>query len=156
MHLKNHQGGSFLLEALIAFLIFAFGVLGLVALQASSIAANVDIQYRVEANQFAQKMLSTIQGSVSRSSAVAFQASLVAFDQNPTGDQCTFSGGDSADPQVIAWLAELQNAVTTRLPSADGQIRVVWGTPNQVRIVVCWLQPGLPVPRRHVVIGSIS
>jgi type IV pilus modification protein PilV len=156
MHLKNQQGGSVLLEALIAFLIFAFGVLGLVALQASSLAANVDTQYRIEANQFAHRMLSTIQSSVSRSSAAAFQASLVAFNHNPTGNQCAFSGGASADPQVTAWLALLQTAATTRLPAADGQIQVTVGTPNQVRIVICWQQPGLPVPRRHVVMGSIS
>jgi type IV pilus modification protein PilV len=156
MQLKFHQGGSFLLEAMVAFLIFAFGVLALVGLQATSIAANVDTRYRVEANQLTQKMLSTIQGSVSRSSLTTFQASLVAFDHNPTGDQCTFSGGASANTQVAAWLVELQNAATTSLPSADGQIRVIWGTPNQIRIVICWQQPGLPVPRRHVVMGSIS
>jgi type IV pilus assembly protein PilV len=161
MHMKTHQRGSFLLEALIAFLIFAFGVLGLIGLQASSIAANIDTQYRVEANQIAQRMLSTIQSSVTRTSATAFQASLLAFNHYSTGDQCTFTG-TAADPatsqgqQVAAWLAQLQSAATTRLPAANGQIRATWGTPNQVRIVICWQQPGLPVPRRHVLTGSIS
>lgn len=157
MHLMRQQRGSFLLEALMAFVIFAVGILGLVGLQASSVSANVDTQYRVEANQLAHRMLSLIQTSMDRSSAATFQASLVAFDHQSTGDVCAFSGNAATDPQVAAWLAVMQTAGTaTVLPAADGQIRVTWGTPNQVRIVVCWQQPGLTVPRRHVVIGSIS
>lgn len=33
----------------------------------------------------------------------------------------------------------------TSLPDASAQIRVTAAT-NQVRIVICWQQPGLPVP----------
>lgn len=157
MHVIRYQRGSFLLEALMAFVIFAFGILGLVGLQASSISANVDTQYRVEANQLAHRMLSIIQTSMDRTSAATFQTSLLAFDHQSTGDACAFSGNAATDAQVADWLALMQTAgAATVLPAADGQIRVTWGTPNQVRIVICWQQPGLTVPRRHVVIGSIS
>jgi type IV pilus assembly protein PilV len=45
----RHQRGSFMLEALIGILIFSFGVLGLIGLQAQSIRHMNDAQYRGEA-----------------------------------------------------------------------------------------------------------
>jgi len=43
------QDGSFLLEGMIALLIFAFGILGLIGLLAGSIRASNDARYRAEA-----------------------------------------------------------------------------------------------------------
>ena len=47
------QSGAFLLEALVGVLIFAFGILGLVGLQAAAIRNTNDLQYRGEAIQIA-------------------------------------------------------------------------------------------------------
>jgi hypothetical protein len=51
MTLSNwtQQAGGFLLEALIGILIFAFGVLGIVGLQAHSLRVTNESQYRAEA-----------------------------------------------------------------------------------------------------------
>ena len=46
---RARQEGSFLLEGLIALLIFAFGILGLIGLVAGSIRASNDARYRAEA-----------------------------------------------------------------------------------------------------------
>lgn len=46
---RTRQQGSFLLEGLIALLIFAFGILGLIGLVAGSIRASNDARYRAEA-----------------------------------------------------------------------------------------------------------
>jgi type IV pilus assembly protein PilV len=54
------QRGSFILEALIAILIFSFGVLGIVALQAQSIKATNESQYRAEAVYLANSLLATM------------------------------------------------------------------------------------------------
>ena len=81
MQLKSCQRGSFLLEALMAMVIFAIGVLGLVGLQGSGIAANTDIRYRIEAAQLAERMMAVIQGGVRRDSAANFSADLASFDQ---------------------------------------------------------------------------
>lgn len=48
-HSRNGQNGSFLLEALIAVLIVALGILGLVGLQARAMQNTDDAQYRAEA-----------------------------------------------------------------------------------------------------------
>lgn len=159
MQLMTVQRGSFIIEAIISVLIFMVGILGLIALQGTAINTTTDTRYRIEANQFASQMMSTIQGSAVRTSDTAFQNSLNTFSHTATGDQCEFSGSESANAAVIAWLAALQNAASAnRLPDADAQIRITWGvgTLHQVRIVICWQQPGLPVKRRHVVTGSIS
>lgn len=155
MQLKTRQRGSFLLEALMAMVIFAIGILGLVGLQGSGIAANTDIRYRIEAAQLAERMLATIQGAVRRDSAANFGADLMSFDHNSTGDQCVISGTESVNPLVIAWIADVVDTARTSLPDATAQIRVTAAT-NQVRIVICWHQPGLPVDRRFVLMGAIS
>jgi type IV pilus assembly protein PilV len=51
------QSGSYLLEALIAILIFAFGVLGLIGLLGSSIRVTNDARYRAEAANLANAMI---------------------------------------------------------------------------------------------------
>jgi len=54
---RRLQHGSFLLEALIAVLIVAFGVLGLIGLQARAIQNVDDAQYRAEAAFLANSLL---------------------------------------------------------------------------------------------------
>jgi len=51
------QDGSFLLEGLIALLIFAFGILGLIGLVAGSIRASNDARYRTEAVNLANAIV---------------------------------------------------------------------------------------------------
>ncbi len=53
----GRQTGSYLLEALIAILIFAFGVLGLIGLLGSSIRVTNDARYRSEAANLAGAMI---------------------------------------------------------------------------------------------------
>ncbi len=50
---RRGQSGAFLLEALVGVMIFAFGILGLVGLQAQAIRNTNDLQYRGEAIQIA-------------------------------------------------------------------------------------------------------
>lgn len=161
MQLKHHKGqkGSFVLEAIIAILIFSMGLIGLIALQGTATATSTDTRYRVEANQFANRIISSIQANAVRTGEAQFIASVNAFAHNQTGNQCTFSGTASVHPIVTAWLSDLTAASSAgRLPDVDAQISVTWGagTANQVRVIICWQQPGLPVKRRHIVTGSIS
>jgi type IV pilus assembly protein PilV len=166
-NLTRFQQGSFILEALIAILIFFMGIIGLIALQATAIATTTDTRYRGEANQYVNRILSAIQGNVVRTSDANFRASLDAFAHDPTGGDpgpngCAFGGGASANPIVTTWITDLSGAASAgRLPEAVAQVRVTWlapapSTANQVRVVVCWRQPGMDVMRRHVVVGSIS
>ena len=54
---RPRQTGSYLLEALIAILIFSFGVLGLIGLLGSSIRVTNDARYRSEAANLAGAMI---------------------------------------------------------------------------------------------------
>jgi type IV pilus assembly protein PilV len=54
----RQQSGGFLLEALIGILIFAFGVLGIVGLQAHSLRVTNESQYRAEAAYLANAVMS--------------------------------------------------------------------------------------------------
>ncbi len=56
-NMPSRQTGSYLLEALIAILIFAFGVLGLIGLLGSSIRVTNDARYRSEAANLASAMI---------------------------------------------------------------------------------------------------
>jgi type IV pilus assembly protein PilV len=53
----SRQTGSYLLEALIAILIFAFGVLGLIGLLGNSIRVTNDARFRTEAANLANGMI---------------------------------------------------------------------------------------------------
>ena len=163
MKSMQSQRGSMIIEALIALILFSFGMLGLIGLQAAAINTNVDTGYRVEANNFANRMFGQIQGNLRRDSAANYVADAQDFDHQSTGgdNNCEFSGTDSTNADVIAWIDDLQNAAkASRLPQATAQIRVTAsaaaGSVNTVRIVVCWQQPGLSVPRRHVLMGTLT
>ena len=55
---KRTQSGGFLLEALIGVLIFSFGILGIVGLQAQSLRHTGDAEYRAEATYLANSLIS--------------------------------------------------------------------------------------------------
>ncbi len=124
----RRQRGSFLLEALIAVLIVALGILGLVGLQARAIQNTDDAQYRSEAAFLANDLLGQMW--------ISDQATLVAeFATNATA---TTSYG------------QFKTLVGARLPGAtatDPTVTVVprFGDPAQgydVVITVFWKTPG--------------
>jgi len=58
IHSKRAQAGGFLLEALIGVLIFSFGILGIVGLQAASLRHTGESEYRAEAMYYANSLIS--------------------------------------------------------------------------------------------------
>jgi type IV pilus assembly protein PilV len=89
------QDGSVLLEALVAILIFSFGVLGLIGILASSIRATNDARYRAEAANLANAVIGDMWATAAADLGPQF---------GPAG------------PRLIAW----RNQVASLLPSADG------------------------------------
>jgi type IV pilus assembly protein PilV len=124
-HTGAAQRGVALLEALIAILIFSFGVLGLVAILAGSIRATNDARYRAEAANLAQALIGAMWSTRAADLDTQFGA-----------------GG----PQLAAW----QTQVAGLLPSATGaNVPVVDltqpGLSTQSRSVVVtmfWQLPG--------------
>jgi len=134
---RRAQSGAFLLEALIGVLIFAFGILGLVGLQAVAIRNTNDLQYRGEAIAIANAAMGRM-WTMDRTKLDAFY----------TGDKG--AGGDGYKALVEASL---------KLPgvSADDNLKptvVVDPGPsassNQVTVTMRWQLPGDTTPHQYV------
>jgi type IV pilus assembly protein PilV len=164
---RNPQAGVMLIEALVGILIFAIGILALIAMQATAIRAAQDSRYRTEAINYANDLLSQIMVSVNRNPA-NFEASLQSFVHQPTtGKDCEFSGAASATDAVKEWVKLVTNADSVAhpqrmpLPGTSAgmlQVRVdtALGAYNQVAITVCWRAPDDPVARKHVLISYVT
>jgi type IV pilus assembly protein PilW len=89
-HARRNQSGFFLIEALVAILIFSLGILGMVALGGTAMGAQTDARYRTDAAALADEMASAIVINVARDTAANFLASLNQFQHRPTGADCAF------------------------------------------------------------------
>jgi type IV pilus assembly protein PilV len=147
---KQSQRGMFLLEALIAILIFSLGILGMVAMGGTAIAAQSDAQYRSEAANFANEIASQIALNVDPSNPpTSIQTSLQAFAHQPIGaGYCNFAGDPSASPIVLGWVDEVRGAVagTLGLPGATNVMQSIaidtsQATYSTVTVTVCWKPP---------------
>lgn len=151
--MKATQGGSVLLEAMISILIFSFGVLGIVGLQATMISGASEAKYRTEAGFFANRLL----------------GEMAAADRSSTAAVATFATGGVS---YTAWRTDIQNTVVTAgllgLPGAAANPptvnivsinKLINGIPtpthHDVTVNVFWQSPGQPL-HRHVVSASIS
>jgi type IV pilus assembly protein PilV len=135
---RRRQRGSYLLEALIAMLIFAFGVLGLIGLLGSSIRVTNDARYRAEASQIASAMISDMWTMTSAQMDTDFG-----------------SGGTK--------LSTWQTKAAALLPSADAHPPTVDlaqpGLSAESRTVVVkvyWRAPGDTELHQYVMTGQIG
>lgn len=110
--------GFVLLEALIALLIFALAVLGLVGLQASMTRATSGAKYRADAAYLASDLVGTM-WTDSRNLAL-YNASSCA-----------------GHPPCQRWMAR----VSERLPTGVGSAQVSTTDPGQVTVKVTWQAP---------------
>ena len=112
----NSQRGIALIEALVAILIFSFGVLGLIALEASAVNFAVDSEDRNRAALFASEIASSMwtAGSVSVTNA-------------------------QLAPQVATWQANISNPTTTGL--TNGTLTITPVTAKSADITITWKPP---------------
>ena len=140
---SRRQGGSFLLEALIAILIVAFGILGLIGLEARAIQNVDDAQYRAEAAFVANALL----------------GQMWAYDQTKLKADFDSSGAGPAYTEFKAWVGQrlpgasiAANApvVTITQPGAGS------GTSTDVLIQVYWLPPGDPNRHKYEIVATVG
>lgn len=110
------EKGSILLEGLIAIVIFSFGVLALMGLQAISIKHSTHAKIRGDASYLVNQIVSQI---------MVDQSNLASYD--------TTSGGSGTS---VAWV----NEVTSALPNGTANIAVNTAT-SQVTVTVTWRNP---------------
>jgi type IV pilus assembly protein PilV len=161
---KACQSGMGLLEALIGILIFSLGILAMVAMQAASVNAVADAQYRIEAVNAANQLLSQMWVNTDRTSAGTAQASLLSFEHQTTGAPagCDFSGTAATHGAVTTWLNYLNTGGPSGAPLLPGataarqQVQVDTGLSNRVTITMCWSAPNDTVPRRHTLVAYVN
>ncbi|MEO7057249.1 MAG: type IV pilus modification protein PilV [Caldimonas sp.] len=161
--MKNRQDGFFLIEAMVALLIFALGILGMVAMGSTAVSSQSDARYRTAAANLADEMASTIALNVDRTSAAATQASVATFTNLPSGAPCTFSGSASLLAAVTAWRNKA-STVGANLPGLPGasntQQQIVVDNSatgfNRVEITVCWQAPTDSAMRHHTLVTYVN
>jgi len=138
--MRTAQNGIVLLEALIAILIFAFGVLALVGLQASSINNVLDAKYRADASFVANEIIGKMWLK---------RTTLNTFECAP----CTATNGNA---DTKAWVAQMAASGNFPLPAARASIIRDPGAGNPMRVVVQWTPPQTQVQHSHVAITYVN
>lgn len=155
INVKTRQSGSALLESLIAILIFSFGVLGLVGLQAAMIGGAADAKYRNEAGFFVNRLLGEM-AAADRSSTSALATFATGGDRynlwatdiknSDAANGLLGLPGAAANPPTVAIAAGPLNAST--LPTSYNiTVSVFWKSPKQATS---------EAPHQHIVSASIS
>lgn len=147
-----------MIEALMAILIFALGVLGMVGVNYVASTNQSDAQYRSEANRMASELVNQIWVSVDRTNEANLVASLNAFKHREDVAACdtTSAGTASVSPIVTAWIGDI-TGVTRGLPGSTNkmqQIRV--GADHQVTVTVCWKAPSDMWVRQHIFTSYVN
>ncbi|WP_418316772.1 type IV pilus modification PilV family protein [Piscinibacter sakaiensis] len=117
---RRGAAGFVLLEVLVALLIFAFGVLGVVGLQAAMTKAQTSAKFRGDAAYLAQELIGNMWSDI------------------PNLDKYTKPAGDgncTAHPKCFA----IQQKIAAMLPA--GQLVVEQPSPGLLTITISWTPP---------------
>ncbi len=131
------QQGVALLEALIAVLILAIGLLGAIGMQARAYSALSDAGLRAEATIASEKLLALM--SID-------QANLALY---------SYAGTGTANPKVAGWLSDTQAAI----PNATVKVvvtPVAATTRSQVDVAIGWQRTQNGQPNVHAVTSYIA
>lgn len=138
--LRNSQTGVMLLEVLVALLIFAIGVLGLVGMQAVSIKLTGESKFRAEAAMFADQLINQMWAD-DRTNAML----IANYDSATSANKYT------------EWKNQIQ-AVSTGLPGASGanDPTVVIDANNVVTVTIFWQAPEETAAHRYVTVARLN
>jgi len=133
--MSPRERGSYLLEALIAILIFAFGVLGLIGLLGSSVRVTNDARYRAEAANLANGMIAEMWTTTPANIVTEFG-----------------SGGTKLSAWTTKIAALLPGGITPDVSVADG---ISWESKTVV-VTIYWQMPGESSRHQHVMTAQIG
>lgn len=120
-----------MLEVLIAILVFSFGILGLLGLEANAVRVVLAAKNRADASNMVGQIVGLMW---------ADRANLAAYAHNATSgtSACAPTGLASANANVVSWLDQ----VSTAMPGATAAMQqITIGTGNVVTVTVCWKLP---------------
>jgi len=137
---RNKQAGVMLLEVLIALLIFAFGILGLIGMQAVSIKLTGDSKYRAEAAMFVDQLVNQMWADDRTNAAL-----VANYDSASGGNKYT------------EWRNHIQ-ASSTGLPGSSGANAptVTIDVNNVVTVTVYWQAPEEAAAHKYVTVARLN
>ncbi len=163
------QRGFFLIEAMVAILIFALGILGLVAMGGTAVSSQSDAQYRTEASSIADAIAGEIALGIDRTSEATKQATLAGYAHMPSPvpttvpAPCSFTGAaidGVAHPGVQALLDRASSGGPLGMPGATAANQQIFvdavGNFNRVVITLCWKTAADTAWRRHTLVTYIN
>lgn len=134
IHVKNRatQRGSILLEGLIAILIFSFGILALVGMQAAAIKSTSEAKYRTDASFLANQLVGQMWADNRATMASNYQTGGSVYNTWKTQVEATLPGATANPPTVVV------------------------GANNQVTVTVRWQAPSESAAHRFVLVAQIN
>lgn len=135
MQSKSAQQGAVLLEALIAFLIFSMGLLGVIGLQATAINNTLDARYRSDAAFLANQIIAQMWADAQANTATVppTYSLKTTYACNP----CTKANGNA---NTQAWVSQIQTGFLPGVTDMANQpIIAIAG--NQVTVTMRWQSP---------------
>lgn len=135
---QGSQQGSVLVEALIAFLIFSLGILGVIGLQAAAIGNTLDARYRSDAAFLANQIIAQMWTDPVMTAT--------GYDINSTY-ACVACSSTNGNANTQAWVSQIQGS-NTQLPflpgvtdAANQPSIVIDQVNNKVTITLSWVSP---------------
>ncbi|MDD2721172.1 MAG: type IV pilus modification protein PilV [Gallionella sp.] len=135
MQNKSAQQGAVLLEALIAFLIFSMGLLGVIGLQATAINNTLDARYRSDAAFLANQVIAQMWADSQANTATVPTTYTIkpSYACNP----CTKANGNA---NTQAWVSQIQSGFLPGVSDTTNQ-PVIAINGNQVTVTMNWQSP---------------
>jgi len=153
-NIQQRQSGSALIEALVAVLVFSFGILALVSMQTAALKSTADAKYRADASFLVDQIVAQMWGD-----ALPDYSNLVSYANGTAATAvgaslCPAGATAATAAPAVAWLAE----VPKLLPGAVANRQQITVVGNVVTVRVCWLDRSTTpaVYHNHVVSAQIS
>lgn len=138
---RQSQQGVMLIEALVAILLFALGIVAVMGLQANMIAQTTQAKYRVDASYLANQII----GKMWANQGTSTNSNLPKYTAPGYADR------DAWDATVAATLPN--GAGTITLAPATGSPQV---NGNLVTVTVTWKVPEDPATHKYVAVANIN
>jgi len=134
---KGTQQGSVLLEALIAFLIFSMGILGVIGLQATVINNTLDARYRSDAAFLANQIIAQMWADAKFTFNSTNGQQRYDIQGTYACNSCTSTNGNA---NTQAWVAQIQAGLLPGVTNAANQ-PVIAISGAQVTVTMNWQSP---------------
>jgi type IV pilus assembly protein PilV len=122
MHTRHHHDGFILIDAMIAIVLFAIGILGMITLQANAVSMASEAKYRTDAAMFADQVMAQMWGSDSATLAARFATGGPAYNTWAAAVTDDLPGAAAHPPQITV---DANNLVT---------VSIHWSPPDEAKL----------------------